>query len=350
MLNYIIVGAGLAATAFIQQLRKQKRSFIVISDDSYQSSMVAGGLYNPVILKRFTASYNAWHQTKLMRVYYNDLEDQFKGKYIYDTPLLRKFSSIEEQNNWFAAGDHPVLSHFLDPDLKQINNVHVPAAFGFGKVNHSGWVDVKQSLSDIRGFLLSQGLLINESFDYKALVHNEEQVVYKSFHAEKIVFCEGFGVINNLFFNVLPMVGTKGELITIESKELKLEQFIKSNLFIIPLGNDLYKVGATYHWDDKSPQPTLAGKSEIIKDLDQMINCPYTIIKHEAEIRPTTKDRQPFVGQHPLRRNLFILNGLGTRGVVQAPDLALALYNFIEFKIELPKEIDIKRLKKIAWI
>lgn len=350
MLNYIIVGAGLAATAFIQQLRKHNKSFIVISDDSFQSSMVAGGLYNPVILKRFTASYNAWHQTKLMREYYHDLENQFKGKYIYETPLLRKFSSIEEQNNWFSASDHSILSHFLDPKIVQIENINVPADFGFGQVNHSGWVDVKQSLSDILAFLLSQGLLIKESFDYKALVYNDEQVVYKSFHAEKIVFCEGFGVLKNPFFNVLPMVGTKGELITIESKELKLEQFVKSNLFIIPLGDDLYKVGATYHWDDKSPQPTAAGKAEIIEDLDKMINCAYTIVKHEAEIRPTTKDRQPFVGQHPLLKNMFVLNGLGTRGVVQAPDLALALYNFIEFKIELPKEIDIKRLKKITWI
>ena len=52
--DYIVVGCGLASIAFCELLRNNKKSFIVFDDNSQQSSIVAAGLYNPVILKRFS--------------------------------------------------------------------------------------------------------------------------------------------------------------------------------------------------------------------------------------------------------------------------------------------------------
>ena len=40
---------------------------------------------------------------------------------------------------------------------------------------------------------------------------------------------------------------------------------------------------------------------------------------------------------------MFVLNGLGTRGVLVAPSMAEALYNSIEKDTPLPEEIDINR-------
>ena len=56
--DYIIVGSGLASIMFAEQLRLHNKSFIVISNRSQQASVVASGLYNPVVLKRFTATWN----------------------------------------------------------------------------------------------------------------------------------------------------------------------------------------------------------------------------------------------------------------------------------------------------
>ena len=50
--DYIVVGLGLAGLAFIEELIEAKKTFIVFEDDSQTSSLVAGGVYNPVILKR----------------------------------------------------------------------------------------------------------------------------------------------------------------------------------------------------------------------------------------------------------------------------------------------------------
>jgi glycine/D-amino acid oxidase-like deaminating enzyme len=60
-------------------------------------------------------------------------------------------------------------------------------------------------------------------------------------------------------------------------------------------------------------------------------------------MRPTVIDRRPLVGRHMDFSNVYILNGLGTRGVMIAPYVADQLYNFIELGEELDPEINIYR-------
>ena len=63
--DYIIVGLGLAGLAFAEQLESNNKSFIVFEDNSQNASIVAGGVYNPVILKRFTPVWDAADQLKI---------------------------------------------------------------------------------------------------------------------------------------------------------------------------------------------------------------------------------------------------------------------------------------------
>ena len=60
-------------------------------------------------------------------------------------------------------------------------------------------------------------------------------------------------------------------------------------------------------------------------------------------MRPTVIDRRPLIGEHAEHKNLYVLNGLGTRGVMIAPYVADQLFNYIENKQELAKEISIER-------
>ena len=138
-------------------------------------------------------------------------------------------------------------------------------------------------------------------------------------------------------------------LLIIKSKELKLDVILKSSVFIIPLGNDLFKVGATYNWEDKTATPTLEGKNELLSDLKSLLTADFEVIEHLAGVRPTVKDRRLMLGTHPKHPKLHVLNGLGTRGVMLAPDMAKMLFENIEYQIPLDKEIDIKRFKKISW-
>ena len=68
--DYIIVGLGLAGIAFAEELRKNNKSFLVFEDNSQNSSLVAGGMYNPVVLKRFTPVWNAKEQLEIAIPFY----------------------------------------------------------------------------------------------------------------------------------------------------------------------------------------------------------------------------------------------------------------------------------------
>ena len=87
----------------------------------------------------------------------------------------------------------------------------------------------------------------------------------------------------------------------------------------MPLGGETYKVGATYQWGSASPEPDHAGRIEIEAVLKTLIGNNYEVLKHESGIRPTTKNREVIADQHPVFQNMFMLNGLGTKGVLNAP-------------------------------
>ncbi|MGB2273080.1 MAG: FAD-dependent oxidoreductase, partial [Flavicella sp.] len=110
--DYIIVGFGLAGLSFVDKLIENNKSFIVFEDASQTSSNVAGGVYNPVILKRFTPVWQAKEQLGIAIPFYEKLESKFSNSYDYKSDIFRIFKSIEEQNNWFAASDKPRLTSY----------------------------------------------------------------------------------------------------------------------------------------------------------------------------------------------------------------------------------------------
>ncbi|RED50343.1 NAD(P)/FAD-dependent oxidoreductase [Seonamhaeicola aphaedonensis] len=345
--DYIVVGIGLAGINFCEQLRANNKNFLVFDNNSQLSSSVAGGLYNPVVLKRFTSVWKAKEQLELALPVYASLETLLNVKLDYKIPVYRKFASNEEQNNWFTASDNTLLSEFLSDTIIKNDNDSLEAPFGFGEVFKTGRIDVKTLIDSYKSYLKKNNRLLEEAFEYDELQIKDDKVQYKNIESERIVFAEGFGVKQNPFFNNLPLVPAKGELLMIHAPELKIDFVLKSAAFLIPLGDDLYIVGATYEWKDLSNNTSLKAKEELLEKLKRLILCDFEVIHQVAGVRPTVKDRRPLVGSHKDYNNMFVLNGLGTRGVMIGPYVAKQLYDFIENNIPLEKEIDIKRFETL---
>ncbi len=346
MIDYIVVGLGLAGISFCEQLEKNNKTYHVISDSSQTSSIVAGGLYNPVILKRFTLAWKAKEQLNTALPFYNELGQKLNVKLDYKVPVLRRFASIEEQNLWFEAADKEKLAYFLSTKILLNKNNAIQSDFGFGEVLHTGRIDTKILIDKYALYLTERKHIHLETFDYVSLKIQENYVDYFGLRAKHIVFATGFGLTKNLYFSYLPLNGTKGELLTIKAPDLKEDRVIKSSVFIIPLGDDLYRIGATYKWKDKTNIPTIESKKELLEKLDVFLNCDYEVVSHVAGIRPTVADRRPLVGTHPFHKNLHVLNGFGSRGVMIAPMAADALYQSIENKKEINSEMNIARFSK----
>jgi len=343
MIDYIIVGAGLSGIAVAQELLKAGKKIKVYENHSQASSTVAGGIYNPVILKRFTLAWNADKQLEIAIPFYKELEEKLNISLVAEMPIYRRFNSIEEQNNWFEAADKPSISKFLDPKLVPSINPCIPSDHSFGKVNHTGIINTELLLTYFRHYLQTFGALEAEEFQHDILHLREDGCEYKGVHAKAVIFCEGYGMKGNPYFNCLPLHGNKGEYIIIKAEDLKLEVAVKSSVFILPLGNDHYKVGATYDNKDTSPQPTDSSKEYLLKKLEAFLKCDFKVVNQVAGIRPATPDRKPLVGKHPEYSNIYCCNGFGSRGVLIAPTIAKQLVGNLINDESIPEEINISR-------
>lgn len=346
MVDYIVVGTGLAGIAFTEKLAQEGKTFVVIDSEERSSSLIAGGMYNPVVLKRFTDVWKVKEQLAIAEVFYPALEAKLQVKCWYPMDLYRRLASIEEQNNWFQAADRPNLNTFLSPEIIKMQLDGVDLSFGLGKVKATGYLETDDLIPAYRRYLTQIGCYKKETFDYDQLLYYEDGISYKGIEAGRIVFAEGFGLLQNPFFKELPLDGTKGELMIVKIPGLKCDFMLKAGVFLIPIGEDKYKLGATYNWEDKTDVPTKEGREELIEGLKSFIDLDFEIVEHIAGIRPTVKDRRPLLGRSLESDRIFVLNGLGTRGVLLAPYLAEQLYNYIEKDRALEENISIHRYKK----
>ncbi len=346
--DYIVVGQGLAGTTLTFRLKQAGYSVLVVDKHrEVTSSKVAPGAYNPMVLKRFTPCWMIDQQLEPLYDFITAFEKQFNVAIHEPIKLLRLFKSVQEQNLWMEKSEKNTLSSFMNPNFIKNNNSQILAPLGFGEVQHSGRVKLPKMIATFRKFLIGENSLLDEEFDFSSLSYTDDAVIYKSNFVKKIVFCEGHRLSLNPLFNYLPLMRTKGELLTVRMKGLNLKEHLKSSVSILPLGNDLYKVGATFNWDDKDEVCTDEAKKDLLKRLSSFVNSPVEIVKHEAGLRPTVKDRRALIGQHPKHKNVYVFNGLGARGLLITPLLSLEFVDYLAKGIPFNSEVNINRYQDL---
>ena len=348
--NYILIGQGLAGSVLAMTLLKKGHSVIVIDDaPATTASRVAAGLYNPVVFKRLVKSWLADDLLPYMDEFYPEMEKQLGAEFYFSKRILKPFAEEQEKALWLKKTTEPIGKYLNEAIYTEDLNGIVYNPLGISEVMHAGNLDTVQFLNACKAHLLKKDAFMEEAFDATQLVLQENSVTYKGITADKLIFCEGYKAVNNPFFSWLPFKLTKGETLTIKlthDHAIPFKIVLNKAVFILPIGNDLYKVGATYEWNDLSELTTEKGKSDLVEKLKKVLKVPFEVVNHQAGVRPTVSDRRPLIGLHPEHPQLGIFNGLGTKGVMLAPFFANQFSNFLETGFPLDKEVDIARFKK----
>jgi len=342
----LIVGFGLAGLAYAETLRQNRRSFHIIDQAEGGSSVIAAGIYNPTVLKRFNMTWFGAALHAFALPFYGEIEEYLESKFIFPFPIFKLFAQAADHNSWTVAADREGLSYFLDPVIQKAPLEGVTSSSGYGLVKHCGRLD---TLAMIKAYTtkISSHITLS-SFDYSQLKIFPNHIDYGDIAAKRIVFCEGYAMVNNPFFNNLPIVGSKGQILIIQAPELQQEAILKGPIFIAPLGGSKFWAGASFEQQDKTLSVTIDGAKWLQSKIDRMIHVPYTIVEQVTHIRPTVIDRRPLLGTHPLYSNLHLFNGMGSRGVLTAPKASNWLFNHIDGQKDLPKEVNINRFEKTS--
>ncbi|MEM9850214.1 MAG: FAD-dependent oxidoreductase, partial [Bacteroidota bacterium] len=216
-------------------------------------------------------------------------------------------------------------------------------AYAYGQVQQSAQVRIHILIEAYRNKLRSENRLLEEVFDFEQLSISPEGITYRDVKAASIIFCEGHRAKQNPFFSYLPFGGTKGEVLLVKIPEAQFEKMLKQRVFIVPLGDDLYWIGATNDWQYEDGQPTAKGRQYLEDRLKEVLKVPFEIVSHQAAVRPTVKDRRPFLGRHPKYPQLGIFNGLGTKGASLGPYFAKHFADFLTEQQPLMPAVDIQR-------
>lgn len=344
--DFIIVGQGLAGTTLAHTFLEQGKTVLVIDDaQETTSSKVAAGIWNPVVFKRYTASFLAKELLLFNQDFYPKVEQKTGKSFYHPLPYYKLFSSADDVEHWRGKLNNPEVEGFLDSQINTSLNHDYIAPFGAAPINSCGFLDVKKYLNTSSEFFTQTNSFLNEEFEYNHIEFLPDGLQYKNNIAQKIIFCEGLKTLTNPYWHKLPFMPAKGEVFTIKTKLPQTQKAIVSKgIFIVPLGNDTYRVGSTYRWQDLSNTPTYDARQELIEKLDKMLAVPYDIVEHQAAVRPAAIDRRPFVGLHPENDKIGVLNGLGSRGVMLAPYFALQLAMKILHNKPLDAEVDVARV------
>jgi glycine/D-amino acid oxidase-like deaminating enzyme len=348
MKDALVIGFGIAGLSVAKHLELKNKTFDIIADDSQQSSKVAGGVLNPVALKRYNLAWKADHLMPEAISFYSNFKTETQAGYFAPTPVFKLFSSIEDQNNWSVASDQPKLDPFLNPTIQSLG-LPLHLDFKAGEVLQTHLLHLKPLIEAQTQKYKSSNQFLSERFAYDDLQIDSSHVKYKGISYKSVIFCEGFGVLKNPFFNWLPLYGNKGEYLIFKSEELNANDIIlKSRNFIIPLGYHMYKYGATYSREQLNDSPTDEARADLKAKLSKMIDCEFEVIDQIAGVRPTVRDRKPILGKHPKLDHLFVLNGFGSRGVMAAPQLSRNLIEHIFEGKAIDEEVAISRFEKLC--
>ncbi len=339
--TYIIVGQGFAGTALAWQLLNRGQSVQIYDDHHRDSSSVASaGIINPITGLRLNHSGEYIQLKSACDAFYHALEKKLKTKFYHPLNIVKYCTRPEEKQAWdkkqcaFKEAGLLTSTFKANPYDKHIANENA----GFETVGAS--VNARTYLNASRAYFKNHAHLIEESFDY---------VKINSYRTEtaKIIFCEGFKAQHNPWFKHLPFINAKGELLTIKINTDSFPQkMINAGIFVLPLGNNLYKVGATYEWDDLTPAPTETGKSELWTKLRDLLTVDFKIVEHAAGIRPIIKDQTPVLGAHPDNPDLLIFNGLASKGALYSPLLSTMVCDYVIEGKAIDEKYSVRRFSR----
>jgi glycine/D-amino acid oxidase-like deaminating enzyme len=343
--DFIIIGHGLAGAITAFEVEKRGYSCLVIDQEApVTSSKIAAGMYSPINPKRMTLLWNYESFIPFALDTYKQIEKQLGVVVLHETKVVNALGSAKELNDISLKEEDSAFTNFITYTSA---NPLINGPFGSFIIDKSGWVNVPILLQSQKNYLLSKQAYIANEVDWNEVQQDAEgNWLANGFKSKHIICCDGFNRQTNPFWSFIPPHATKGDELIIEAKELPENHIWKKGVYLVPLGNHQFRVGATYDKQYTTEQPEAHAYNELKEKLDEMLNCSYKIVKHEAAIRPTTHDRMPVIGEHPLYKGMFVMNGLGTKGVIFAPSMANMLLNAIENGTPILRDVNVLRYKK----
>ena len=340
--DVIIVGQGLAGSALAMALIKKGKSVLVIDRaDPSAATRVAAGLITTLAGKGMNPAWRQGEYLPKAIQYYQELEKASGTKLFYPHPVLRLFSDEKERAKLERKAES--ISQWLGDRNPDVDQSQLHGDFGGFEMKHSGRLDTLAYLKVVRELIESSANYSEQDFVETDVTFSEQGVSWKDVSADKLILCQGYQGLKYGWFSYLPHRSAKGEMLTVKVDQLDASRILSRNGWMVPLGDGLWRAGATYEWEHLEAGPSDVGRKFGEKKVAEFTKLPFSVEVHEVGVRPIIQRSQPVIGMHKEISQLGFFNGLGSKGVITSPCVAEHFADVLYGESELDPELALAR-------
>ncbi len=341
-IDILLIGQGLAGSLLAWELHRRGYRILLLDKGLENASQVAAGLINPITGQRLVKQAEVETLLSAALNCYEQMARQFRQGFFVPLPMLKILRSQKERELAERRLNEPGYGDFLVDLIDAPPGVNAP--FGVLQQRQTGYLQTEALLQQLRNFLLSQGSYRQTDLQYSD-IRLQPALQWRDISTRHIVFCEGYQALNNPWFGGLPFQLAKGEILSCQSHQAMPAQILNFGHWLLPVGVQRFKLGASFDTQQLDTMPTPATKAALLASLQTVYPAdqPHEVCQHRAGIRPTTRDKQPFIGSHPQHTRLHIFNGFGAKGSLAIPWYAARFADYLQQQTPLPVACDIRR-------
>jgi len=261
--------------------------------------------------------------------FYRAWEARLGTSFYHPVELEHVIHNSGETNDWISNSEKPYLKDHLGP----INKTPLPeiaAPHGRAEVKGIFWCNTQEFIESWKINLRKNDLLIEDQWESGLNIDSKG-----------LIFCNGHLLRESHPHLSAAFSPTKGELMVIKADKLPEDRILHAGVFALPLGEGLFKIGASYSHQDLTENTSPSGLEFLKSKLEVFYKGEYEIIDHQAGVRPNIKDRKPLMGR--ISESEWTFNGLGSRGVLMGPYLSKHFVDHLIHDSPLKPEWDLKR-------
>ncbi len=322
-----ILGLGLAGAFLARALERAGVSFYW-ADEALPgaASTMAPGIINPLAGRKFKLNSDFASAQAETLAAFEDIEHLLGETFWHPTPLVRLLEN---------EGQREELSQRKMENPDWIGSLYEPRAHGdairdpYGSFEtlKAGWLDVPGLVAGLRRHYAGQRL---------------PGETLKSY-CGRVVDCRGWRCALDPHWSALPWKNARGEVMEVSLEGELPRQLWNGGGWLQPIGEERWRVGATYAWSNFEAPPSLIARSELVAKLQRWMRLPFRIHDQAAGVRAVVIDYRPVLGALPQRPDYFIFSGLGSHGAMQAPLFSRQLTSHLVEGTPLDRDVNVAR-------
>ncbi|MBO0930577.1 NAD(P)/FAD-dependent oxidoreductase [Fibrella aquatilis] len=347
--DVLVVGQGVAGSVLALTLERYGCSVTVASSAALPAaSAVAAGIVNPLTGRKLVRTWEADRLFPYLHEFYTAAEQQLNRSFFTPLCIYRPYRDEKERSDYQAIAANSDLAAYVgEPGDETVYGAVVSNPYGGLRVTQAGWVDLPAFVGAVRAYFVAKNRFLSADIQLDSLTIGADSVTYAGVRYRYVLFCEGPHGKANPLFSYLPYNVVKGEILTATVADYPVRDIINQGIFIMPINATTIRIGATYSWHELDWQTTGAGRTFLETKARALLRIPFTVTQQQAGIRPSTKDRRPFVGIHPQLPRIGIFGGMGTKGVSLAPYLANHFAGALWAGQEINEAVNISRFHSL---